>query len=567
MDNDPDVAPSIDQQGQRGQEDDGKSFHTASQPPPYNALHTHAGHGQSLGHSVVPDLMKIYESLTQSKTPHTHHQQQSEPQYQQPSVQQPPQQVYQANHFYPPAQAAVPTYPYMQAHGQAFNYAQPSEMPTQQYASADYEGTTNQNTTGRSLRKRTVDKVEDDRCSSDGSTSRSRKKRKSDGRWAKRFTWPDELHRDFVSAIFDVGLKHASPSALLEHMPEHDQITSERVKSHLQKYRMHRAKSKKEFMSCYEATLNNYQVTGAKSKSLGSGEVAAHLAYSTMIEPEETSSTEPIQGQPNLPRESANDMFGTSRGGALILPKLTEAEKKSPMGASLGYLMGLFFSLRQQLLANRAAAASSVDGADPSTLTNQVPLVSYPSSAADAEHVDREGQLHDQNMAVWSGPPGHTMDASQYQDQQATSKTSTAAAQLSQASTSRTNLEESHLMKREMQSQMAFQNKMRALKQQELNKTKNVSNDADHHCDDIADDSGDAPQANDVSRIKHDEDTSKEGPSHDDHDGAFQEMGEAAEAGNGQHGVARPRHRGLSMGASEDFWVNDEQLFEFLMNS
>ncbi|KAF0759472.1 hypothetical protein AaE_003698, partial [Aphanomyces astaci] len=34
-------------------------------------------------------------------------------------------------------------------------------------------------------------------------------------RRTKRFIWPDELHRLFVAAVFDVGLKNASPKALL----------------------------------------------------------------------------------------------------------------------------------------------------------------------------------------------------------------------------------------------------------------------------------------------------------------------------------------------------------------
>jgi hypothetical protein len=45
-------------------------------------------------------------------------------------------------------------------------------------------------------------------------TSASAKQRKYE-RKTKRFIWPDELHRLFVAAIFDVGLKNASPKALL----------------------------------------------------------------------------------------------------------------------------------------------------------------------------------------------------------------------------------------------------------------------------------------------------------------------------------------------------------------
>jgi SHAQKYF class myb-like DNA-binding protein len=86
----------------------------------------------------------------------------------------------------------------------------------------------------------------------------------SDGRWSKRFTWPDELHRDFVSAVFDVGLKHSSPSAILSQMPEHEGITTERIKSHLQKYRVHRAKSKSEFMGCLRSIVEQVSHDGGQ---------------------------------------------------------------------------------------------------------------------------------------------------------------------------------------------------------------------------------------------------------------------------------------------------------------
>ena len=407
MENEAEHAASMPQDGPR---DNGEQS-----APRYNPLPSHAGHGQSLGHSVVPDLMKIYESLTQSKTPQPQQEQASaERQYQQPfiPVPQPPHQMYQnANQFYPPAPAAAP-YPFIQAPPQQYSYASiqpPLDLSVSQNAQPDYEDSKQASSSGgRTLRKRTVDKIEDDRSSSDGSSSRSRKKKKSDGRWSKRFTWPDDLHRDFVSAIFDVGLKHASPSALLEHMPEHDQITSERVKSHLQKYRLHRAKSKKEFMSCYDASLNNFQTSGVNTRSLGSGDMPAHLTYCTMNEPEEPEQPVAVHPQQGALQDTAHEMTGTSRGGALILPKLTEAEKQSPIGASMGYMMGLFFALRQQLMANRAAAASS-EG-------DQVPFVSYPNSAADAEHggEHHDGQHHDQSLVSWP-PPSHSMDPPQQQ--------------------------------------------------------------------------------------------------------------------------------------------------------
>lgn len=64
-------------------------------------------------------------------------------------------------------------------------------------------------------------------------------------------------HREFASALFEIGLSHASPSVLLENMNIRDhRITSERVKSHLQKYRKNKQKSRQEFLTQYDRFLH-----------------------------------------------------------------------------------------------------------------------------------------------------------------------------------------------------------------------------------------------------------------------------------------------------------------------
>jgi hypothetical protein len=139
--------------------------HPAPPPPPFNPV------ANMLGSSVVPDLMKVYESMPQS--------------------------------------SAAPC---------------PDEIGTTadfQYRSRhvpDVSESDGQPNIGRSLRKRSLEK---ESPISEKNSSKVRKKgHNTDGRWSKRFTWPDDLHRDFVSAIFDVGLKHSSPSSILEHGPK-----------------------------------------------------------------------------------------------------------------------------------------------------------------------------------------------------------------------------------------------------------------------------------------------------------------------------------------------------------
>ncbi|GMI40304.1 hypothetical protein TeGR_g9837, partial [Tetraparma gracilis] len=83
---------------------------------------------------------------------------------------------------------------------------------------------------------------------------------------SKRFVWPDSLHKLFVQAVFDVGLKQSSPSAILAIMqpraPNPGDITTERLKSHLQKFRLHKGKSKGEFADSYDDVLRRLEDGG-----------------------------------------------------------------------------------------------------------------------------------------------------------------------------------------------------------------------------------------------------------------------------------------------------------------
>lgn len=89
--------------------------------------------------------------------------------------------------------------------------------------------------------------------------------------------WTEEMHRQLVEAIYDIGVSHASPSVIMEHMNflsatealdgsvdgaasasrvASTQVTSERVKSHLQKYRKNKKKSRDEFCREYDRWMH-----------------------------------------------------------------------------------------------------------------------------------------------------------------------------------------------------------------------------------------------------------------------------------------------------------------------
>jgi SHAQKYF class myb-like DNA-binding protein len=509
--------------------------------------------GALVGSSVVHNLMSVYESLTQSSTPQTalsHPPQQkaehpaifeSHPPNHQTLLPQPhmsaPIQHSESHHslpqdglsstdqmYHPPhhphqIQYQQPIPPYGAHTFSSFQQPYGAPVPHQQsYASLDQtiyhqqssDSEDVENSRSESRRKRR------ESSSYSSNTSKGRKKSKSsDGRWSKRFTWPDELHRDFVSAIFDVGLKHSSPSTIMEHMPKHRDITTERIKSHLQKYRLHRAKSKQEFMSCYQSSLTKFQENGTTgTKAMSNGECAAHITYLATTDPKKILSgpgvvqTTPGQVQPTV-------QYAPRVNEALVLPQLTEAEKNSPIGASMGYLMGLFLSLKQELAMQRSRDGIHKRGntshAVPDVYGNKAPAALFQNIDTSQQKQTHQPE-YDSTSTVKEGSPMTPHPNSR-------------------------NMET--FMNQEMKNQRVLQNKMRAMKQQELNKCKNGKEEGNESPLRNGEVASDRVQFTPESRV---------------HEGR----------------TYTERNRGMTIGSSEDFWntdIVDDQLFEFLINN
>jgi SHAQKYF class myb-like DNA-binding protein len=182
--------------------------------------------------------------------------------------------------------------------------------------------------------------------------------------------WTEEMHRLFVESIYDMGVKHASPAVVIENMTEeHAAVTSERVKSHLQKYRKSKEKSKADFFEEYESWMQKALTIGAAggatstdtkmimemmgSDTLLGGDAAAFLAYTEMVEDHTARDGEKAAAQRTL---AAPDMGRTTKditGAKIAFPTLTEEERKSPLGVSISHVMGLFYSMTQNLIKER----------------------------------------------------------------------------------------------------------------------------------------------------------------------------------------------------------------------
>ena len=200
---------------------------------------------------------------------------------------------------------------------------------------------------------------------------------------SKRFVWPEVLHRDFVAAIFDVGLKNSSPNAILDFMSSaaNPDVTTERIKSHLQKFRLNRTKSQADFMVSYDESLKglnapdtgkpgangapNYNAKGPYALPF-SGDIAAQLTYASVHFPDDEELRAQQQARAQLGGRGA---AGVVRDVQALASDITEEEKKTPAGASILHLLNLYGTLKTLVVSQRpvndARAGQASFGANP----------------------------------------------------------------------------------------------------------------------------------------------------------------------------------------------------------
>ncbi|GMH73932.1 hypothetical protein TrRE_jg8331 [Triparma retinervis] len=237
--------------------------------------------------------------------------------------------------------------------------------------------------------------------SSSRNASGGRKRRKfsdSAGRSNnKRFVWPDQKHREFVSAVFDVGLKSSTPSLILAAMRSAEtftpEMTTERIKSHLQKFRVHRVKSREEFLRSYEACKKELdegadrndgaepeegkEGDGRKEGGRGgsflddskdeavdtvSGANAALATYGSINFPDSefdrsSSSRSELLTQASNPGKTLNAVGQGDVWGIRGIGDLTEGEKLSRVGVAITHMAKAMEELRDEVLKSRALEA------------------------------------------------------------------------------------------------------------------------------------------------------------------------------------------------------------------
>jgi hypothetical protein len=240
-------------------------------------------------------------------------------------------------------------------------------------------------------------------------------------------SWTAEQHRDFAAAVFLAGMRTSSPAVILDSLqrstsepnPEASTtilspatITSANVKSHLQKYRKNKEKNMKDFMEAYDnwmqtvktltsnlnvprnnnCTVNTLRALNANivfqlrelmnPEILGPGEMAAYLSFRAMMHQKKrfkasaretaASNTTPQAAKPcHKPGDQTLEKHLAYE--SVSYPKLTEAEKSSPIGMGLEFTKKLMSTINAQVENERRAQFGLPPSSDDEDFKQGVP--------------------------------------------------------------------------------------------------------------------------------------------------------------------------------------------------
>jgi SHAQKYF class myb-like DNA-binding protein len=219
--------------------------------------------------------------------------------------------------------------------------------------------------------------------------------------------WSESQNRDFVGAILEVGLQHASPAVIMQGMKDvPPDLTSERVKSHLQKFRKNKDKNKEDFLDEHDAWMRYKKRARSQTKSTSlavalaaparlpkrqhAGDHAASLTWSVMSEGKQAAAS-PVSATSASPAATHSD--SPTRRETFTFPIPTDEELRTPLGASISQLMGVFDPMVQCLLegreSKRAAKAPSPRSSDDQLKPAGSSSPPSPRSAAESRPAER----------------------------------------------------------------------------------------------------------------------------------------------------------------------------------
>ena len=141
----------------------------------------------------------------------------------------------------------------------------------------------------------------------------------------------------FAATIFELGLKHSSPKVLIPFMSNNSGLSTEHIKSHLQKYRIHKARSTEEFVQFFESFVHdsfrtwNEQKAWANIDERASTRAMAALnrinSESSLTKMKATTSTQNLMEYANS--NSSNNRADQSTSSSINNPQTPQQQHQS----------------------------------------------------------------------------------------------------------------------------------------------------------------------------------------------------------------------------------------------
>lgn len=154
----------------------------------------------------------------------------------------------------------------------------------------------------------------------------------------------NEFETLLATAIFELGLKHSSPKVLIPFMPPDSGLSTEHIKSHLQKYRIHKNRSKEEFCSYFDSHVKEAYRQWEQTKSW---EKALNLSQPTVtLLPTATSSSSTIM----------SGSSSTNKAAASLSKSNSSAKLRVSTSAAAPNNQQQLFAKQQQQALNRKRA-------------------------------------------------------------------------------------------------------------------------------------------------------------------------------------------------------------------
>jgi SHAQKYF class myb-like DNA-binding protein len=170
----------------------------------------------------------------------------------------------------------------------------------------------------------------------------------------KRFVWPDALHRDFMAAVFDVGLQYATPKEIFNLMGTNDSpVTSEQLMSAIRKFNMFRERRYGEYVSYTELARNKGRVNNFDGQHMQAG--LASFSSNSANSLNGNGSTLVADPSHNKPVGYADEVFEfPSAGNSVRSNRKTERPSAAAAAALLERIdaMGEAINAQQAYIAN-----------------------------------------------------------------------------------------------------------------------------------------------------------------------------------------------------------------------